>query len=349
MSITVQILRSEPSFGGTDQYRNSSDKILILFYGNEEHNPAGSALRIVEEILTVFFAIELTIRFSVCPEKRKFFKDALNWVDLICVVPMVIIFIVRIIINAQESSDVLTYVSAYLSVTGLLRVLRLLKLIQHAIGFKILILTLKASMKEIFLLMGLISLCTVLFAVSVYFAEIFDSNTDFPSISAGLWWAIITMTTVGYGDMYPKTIQGRIIGTICAMSGILTTGLAIPVIASNFDKFYSDAQVLKQAKLTEGRPKNSQMRKRVRDPFSTAVQRSVGSISTGDQVPIVPASEQDVQLTPNGEIKRKFSIGNFHNNAIVPVENGEADGKSLNKSQSNLLTVEASPTVETVT
>ena len=280
LSCTVQILRTEPALRST-KYDNATDRILRLYSGSEAESTAAYVLRVLEDILTVFFTLELTMRFAVCPDKKKFFRDALNWVDLICVIPMLMIFIVRIIINAQNSNEALTYVSAYMSITGLLRVLRLLKLIQHVIGFKILILTLKASMKEILLLMGLIALGTVLFAVSVYIAEIFDEETKFMSISSGLWWAIITMTTVGYGDLSPKTFAGRVIGTLCAMSGILATGLAIPVIASNFDKFYSDAQVLKQARLTEGRPKHAEMRKRAKDPFVIAEARVAAANGRG--------------------------------------------------------------------
>ncbi|XP_071177742.1 potassium voltage-gated channel protein Shaw-like [Mytilus edulis] len=60
----------------------------------------------------------------------------------------------------------------------------------------------------------------------------------FPNMLDGLWWAVVTMTTVGYGDMYPKGPLGRVVGAACAMIGILVIAMPIAVIAGNFDDLH---------------------------------------------------------------------------------------------------------------
>uniref|UniRef100_A0A1I8IIL5 Ion_trans domain-containing protein n=1 Tax=Macrostomum lignano TaxID=282301 RepID=A0A1I8IIL5_9PLAT len=114
----------------------------------------------------------------------------------------------------------------------------------HISGLKILIHTFKASAKELLLLVFFLIVFIVVFAALIYYAERIQYNPDnsFDSIPIGLWWAIVTMTTVGYGDMTPKTYAGMLVGALCALTGVLTIALPVPVIVSNFSMFYSHTQ-----------------------------------------------------------------------------------------------------------
>ena len=86
---------------------------------------------------------------------------------------------------------------------SIIRILRLFKLTRHSSGLKILLQTFRASAKELMLLVFFLVLGIVIFASLVYYAERIQVNpgNDFESIPLGLWWALVTMTTVGFGDM----------------------------------------------------------------------------------------------------------------------------------------------------
>ncbi|KAK5975444.1 hypothetical protein GCK32_005074, partial [Trichostrongylus colubriformis] len=97
---------------------------------------------------------------------------------------------------------------------------------------------------ELFLLVFFVLLGIVIFAALVYYAERVEDNPEnqFDSIPVGLWWAVITICTIGFGDLVPKTYLGMLVGSICALMGVLTIALPVPVIVSNFAMFYSHAQ-----------------------------------------------------------------------------------------------------------
>ncbi|KAH9287318.1 Potassium voltage-gated channel protein Shal [Echinococcus granulosus] len=77
-------------------------------------------------------------------------------------------------------------------------------------------------------------------ALVVYYKT--DVDTRFTSIPAAFWYIIVTMTTLGYGDMVPSTIMGKVVGGICSLSGVLVIALPVPVIVSNFNRIYQQNQ-----------------------------------------------------------------------------------------------------------
>ncbi|XP_052806250.1 potassium voltage-gated channel subfamily C member 2-like [Mya arenaria] len=85
---------------------------------------------------------------------------------------------------------------------------------------------------EVFCLM-----CISVYGTMIYFVEI--KNNTFENVGLAMWWSLITMTTVGYGDFFPTTTLGYIVGAVCAINGIIVIALPVAAIASNFSKFFS--------------------------------------------------------------------------------------------------------------
>ncbi|KAE8293518.1 Potassium voltage-gated channel subfamily A member 10 [Larimichthys crocea] len=192
---------------------------------------------LVETACIAWFSFELCVRFSVCPSKKDFFHNLMNMIDIISIIPYFVTVITEMVTTTQESTGQ-NMSLAILRIIRLVRVFRIFKLSRHSKGLQILGQTLKASMRELGLLIFFLFIGVILFSSAIYFAEVDEPETQFVSIPDGFWWAVVTMTTVGYGDMCPITMWGKVVGTLCAIAGVLTIALPVPVIVSNFNYFY---------------------------------------------------------------------------------------------------------------
>jgi len=104
---------------------------------------------------------------------------------------------------------------------------------------QVLIMTFKASVEGLSMFLVALTVSMLVYSSALYYAEVSVPDSQIESIPDAFWWAIITMTTVGYGDKVPKGPLGRIIGAACAISGILTLAIPVPIIAGHFNRFYS--------------------------------------------------------------------------------------------------------------
>jgi len=199
---------------------------------------AHEAFFYIEAVCNTWFTIEILMRFISCPNKLLFVRASVNIIDYVATLSFFIDLALQKFASHLENADILEFFS-------IIRIMRLFKLTRHSSGLKILIQTFRASAKELTLLVFFLVLGIVIFASLVYYAERIQANphNDFNSIPLGLWWALVTMTTVGYGDMAPKTYVGMFVGALCALAGVLTIALPVPVIVSNFAMYYSHTQV----------------------------------------------------------------------------------------------------------
>ncbi|XP_057262713.1 potassium voltage-gated channel subfamily C member 1-like [Pezoporus wallicus] len=200
-------------------------------------------LTYVEGTCVVWFTFEFLMRVSFCPDKRDFVKSSLNIIDFVAILPFYLEVGLRGL-SSKAAKDVL----GFLRVVRFVRILRIFKLTRHFVGLRVLGHTLRASTNEFLLLIIFLALGVLIFATMIYYAERIGADPDdvtgsrhtyFKNIPIGFWWAVVTMTTLGYGDMYPMTWSGMLVGALCALAGVLTIAMPVPVIVNNFGMYYS--------------------------------------------------------------------------------------------------------------
>lgn len=163
----------------------------------------------------------------------------MNIIDLLALVPLYaqVVF--------QQSSLQACYMNErfvieIMFILRIFRMFRIFHLVKHYQALKVLVYALRASLQELLMLFIFLLIAMLIFATMIYYAERSnEENTHFRTIPIGFWWAIITMTTVGYGDVTPGTPVGYIVGTACSVVGVLLVALTFPVISNNFTLFYT--------------------------------------------------------------------------------------------------------------
>ncbi|XP_043821926.1 potassium voltage-gated channel subfamily C member 2 isoform X3 [Dromiciops gliroides] len=224
------INKTEPVINGT--------KVVLQY--EIETDPA---LTYVEGVCVVWFTFEFLVRIVFSPNKLEFIKNLLNIIDFVAILP----FYLEVGLSGL-SSKAAKDVLGFLRVVRFVRILRIFKLTRHFVGLRVLGHTLRASTNEFLLLIIFLALGVLIFATMIYYAERVGAqpndpsaseHTQFKNIPIGFWWAVVTMTTLGYGDMYPQTWSGMLVGALCALAGVLTIAMPVPVIVNNFGMYYS--------------------------------------------------------------------------------------------------------------
>ena len=175
------------------------------------------ALWICEYVVLGIFAVEYAVRLWAAPDRRKYALSFWGLLDLLAVLPALLLMLP----DAQS-----------LRVLRLLRAIRLLKLLRLSRAMARIERAFAESRDELVLFGFAAAILLFIAAVGIYHFEHEMQPEKFGSIPASLWWALATLTTVGYGDVYPVTTGGRIFTGFVLLIGLGIIAIPASVITS---------------------------------------------------------------------------------------------------------------------
>ena len=172
----------------------------------------------VFEIFSVsIFTIEYLLRLILIKNFKEVFS-AYMIIDFVAIAPFYLSFV--------------TVNTIFLRALRLFRLFRIAKLTRYSNAFDNIKQAFIKRKNELIVTLYIFTAAVLISSISIYFAENQTGNETFSSVISSFWWAIVTFTTVGYGDAYPITTAGKIIGCLTAIFGVGLHGILIGVISS---------------------------------------------------------------------------------------------------------------------
>lgn len=172
-------------------------------------------LRVLEYLLTLFFTFEYLARIYCLKEPRKYIFSFFGIVDLLATLPAYLGFVFH-------DSHYLLVIRAF----RLIRVFRIFKLFLFINEGNLLLRSLWISAPKIFIFFFFVLILVTSMGTVMYMIEGTQPGSDFNNIPNSIYWAIVTMTTVGYGDITPETPLGRFLSAVIMLIGY--TIIAVP-------------------------------------------------------------------------------------------------------------------------
>ena len=205
----------------------------------------------------------LSVILETVPEVEASAGVWLRWFDLFSVVVFSVEYVLRIWSSVEGPArhraltgrirfaltplllvDLLAILPFYLPMAGvdlrilrgvrLFRLFRILKLARYSEALRTLGRVFARRQAELGLTVVMVGFLLLLASALMFFAEHGAQPEKFPSIPAAMWWGIVTLTTLGYGDVYPVTLVGRVIGGLFALVAILLIAMPTAILGSSF-------------------------------------------------------------------------------------------------------------------
>ena len=186
---------------------------------------------VLELVSVALFTVELALRLWTCDLLRpgrswpgavlRFLVSPIGLIDLLAILPFYLPFLIPVDLRVVR-------------ILRLVRFLRLLKLTRYTRSVSTMAAVVRERRHELMVAVFLTALLLVVASTLMYYLESKVQPEAFPNIVASLWWAVATLTTIGYGDVFPVTGLGRLLSGIIAVLGIGLVALPTAIISSGF-------------------------------------------------------------------------------------------------------------------
>lgn len=208
--------------------------VVMLESMSEMRMRFGSFLSRAEWFFTIIFTIEYILRIISSPDPKKYIFSFLGIVDFLSIIPT------YIAITFPEAQPLIV-----IRAIRLLRIYRILKLYRFVRAGNLLLLAIRNSIRKILIFMMFIMVLVIMLGSIMYVVE--NADNGFYNIPLSIYWAVITLTTVGYGDIVPVTGLGQFIATFIMLLGYsiiaIPTGIVSVEISRSVGERYSRSKV----------------------------------------------------------------------------------------------------------
>jgi len=199
-----------------------------------------SALRTVDTICTLMFTIELLFKLTCCPHRCAFVKSVYTAIDF----AVIFVGYVEMIASDHASTPVVMLMKTQAPI------LRLLKIARHSSGWRLLVISMGRSREPLLIPLYLLVLMVTFTGSLMFWTEqhfgckgddcLLEDVAAFISIPHAMWFIVVTVSTVGYGDVTPHTVPGKALASLQIVAGVCYMAMPLSIIGNQFGTVWQD-------------------------------------------------------------------------------------------------------------
>lgn len=184
---------------------------------------AAAFLNASDYVVFGLFTIEYALRIATAPSKRKYLFSFYGILDLLALAPFYVTVVLGLAVGLELEA---------VRVFRLFGAIHLLRLVRYSNAARRFRQALALAKEELVLVLTVAAVLLFVSSVGIYYFEHEKQPEKFGSVLHSMWWAIVTLTTVGYGDVYPITAAGRIFTSIVMVCGLAVVAVPAGIMAS---------------------------------------------------------------------------------------------------------------------